>query len=316
VNPASILSHSLAAAAHRPRAPASSPGRHRAYQPPSDHSADLPGITAERARPGSWNVAEAALCGPPHACCRRPLPAAPTQNPVSADCGRQNGTSPGGKPSPIPRRLLSRRVNTHRAGGADIRRLPLRSGSREALAARLYGTEQPFMGYLVAGHRLACGSVGRWVRCPCAVSSLRNMRPTSARSRAAAAGIHGLPASCGFYPVLRRHEAGRACEVPPPGRLAAAIRLLGGLRLVERDAISRPCCCRISRWRQGPQCRYLGRLPPPARRARRPRSAEPGNRARGISRPGLPSGRPDYGGPVRTPGPTADGCGPSAARRS
>jgi len=63
---------------------------------------------------------EAALCEPPHACCRRPLSAARTQNPVSADRGRQNGTSPGGKPSPIRRRFLSRRVSTCRADGADI----------------------------------------------------------------------------------------------------------------------------------------------------------------------------------------------------
>ena len=61
------------------------------------------------------------LCERPHACCRRPLPAAPTQNPVSADCGRQNGTSSRGRPSAIPRRFLSRRVNTRRAGGPDIR---------------------------------------------------------------------------------------------------------------------------------------------------------------------------------------------------
>jgi hypothetical protein len=64
---------------------------------------------------------EAALCEPPHACCRRPLPAAPVQNPVSADCGCQNGTSPRGRPSPMPRRLLSRRVKTRRAGDPDIR---------------------------------------------------------------------------------------------------------------------------------------------------------------------------------------------------
>jgi len=49
-----------------------------------------------------------------------PTPAAPTQNPVSADCGHQNGTSSRGKPSPTPRRFLSRRVNTRRAVGPDI----------------------------------------------------------------------------------------------------------------------------------------------------------------------------------------------------
>ena len=38
--------------------------------------------------------------------CRRPLPAAPAQNPVSADCGRQNGTSPEGKPLPYPQTVF------------------------------------------------------------------------------------------------------------------------------------------------------------------------------------------------------------------
>jgi len=55
-----------------------------------------------------------------------------------------------------------------------------------------------------------------------------------------------------------------------------------------------------------------GRL---AGRAQRPCSL-PRNGARGISRPGPPSGLPDCDGPGRTPGPAADGCGPSAARRS
>ncbi len=79
---------------------------------------------------------EAALCEPPHACCRRPPPAAPAQNPVSADCGRQNGTSPGGKPSPIPRRFLSRRVSTCRAGGADIRCISPNPARLDGVAVR------------------------------------------------------------------------------------------------------------------------------------------------------------------------------------
>ena len=68
-------------------------------------------------------------------CCPRRRP----RTPVSADCGRQNGTSPGGKPSPIPRRFLSRRVSTCRAGGADIRCImpSMNFGQRGSMRHRL-----------------------------------------------------------------------------------------------------------------------------------------------------------------------------------
>jgi hypothetical protein len=67
----------------------------------------------EAALPRPWHaLPEAAACG------------ADLQDPVSADCGSQDGTSQKGSPR-LPRRCLLRRVHTRRAGGPDIRRISL-----------------------------------------------------------------------------------------------------------------------------------------------------------------------------------------------